>query len=107
MSKYFNEGEIEIIRQCYVEVDEVFCDIRKTIPQTKYVIEIVRKGVWDGTSMTTVPEDLVGYWMQPYGFDNTRTNCSSRIGIDDRYNEQCEWVRCECIPETTYTYKEI
>lgn len=107
MVDYFDEYEINLINQCYTEVDEVFCDIRKGVPQTKYVIEVKDCLVWYGHKEVKIPKYLVGMWMQQWETDNTRTNCSSRIGINDQHSEACPWVKVERVPVTTYEYQEV
>lgn len=101
MGKAFSERELELIESNWGEVSEIFTGVRKGVTQTRYVIQISGGEVWsrEAEGNIQMPEELVGLWIQEHECDNTRTNCFARLGINDRYGEQCEWVR---VVSTTY-----
>lgn len=106
MSKQFTKEELFIIGQDYYLVDEVVVDIRKGIPQTRYVIEVgcYDKQVWslEKDCLIDFPDYLKGLWMQDWATDNTYDGVSSRLKDED----EC-WVKCKQVEVTTYEYQEI
>lgn len=101
MGKVFSERELELIDSNWGEVSEIFTGVRKGITQTRYVIQISGGEVWshEDEDVIQMPEELVGLWIQEHERDNTRTDCCARLGINDKYGEQCEWVK---VVSTTY-----
>lgn len=106
MTTHFTKEELFIIEQDYYLVDEVVVDIRKGIPQTRYVVEFGCKDtqVWcnEKDCMIDFPEHLKGLWMQDWATDNTYDSVSCRLKDPDE-----GWVKCKEVEVTTSEYQEI
>lgn len=97
----FSEDEIYILQRVAVEIDEEFGDVRKGIPQSKYVMRVEEgKTYFDSTGIERkVPEVLVGYWMMQFETDLRHTPVSECF--DD------QWVKCYQKEVTTYEWREL
>ena len=106
--KTFTQDEIDYIYGCWNEVDEVVVDIRKGVPQTRYVIEVQDVEVWCHVKedFIDMPKGLVGLWIQEFDTDNLQIDCCERLGTNDPHNYQCSWVRAEEVVTKTYKEKE-
>lgn len=108
MNKTFNDKELEYIYPVWTKIDEVFIEMRKNVPQTKYVIEIKQDLVWcnEKEELINIPEELVGIWMESSESDNTMINASERLGLGDS-SYRTSWVKVKKIEKITYSYEEL
>lgn len=89
----FTEQELEYISQVVRGCEEEFIEMRKGVPQTKYIIHIPDEEVWcsDVEDFIPVPHHLVGYWREKWAGDNTQISVEERLGTRDPYNFKTEW----------------
>ncbi len=97
----FDEYEIDIIKQTAREIDEVFGDVRKGVPQSKYIIDIPEDEYFCSidTCYKKVPKDLVGTWMMEHETDLRYTDLEETL---DDY-----WCRCELKTITIDKWVEV
>ena len=104
MSRLFTDKELDYMHNCYKLVDEVLCEVRKGIVQSRYVIEVEDCEVWCNKleDFIQMPKELQGLWIQSYSDDNTSIQTEERVGTRDPCNYQCEWQRAKEVTTTTY-----
>lgn len=92
----------DIFQQCLQPVEEVFVDLRKWKPQTRYVGEIKEFDEYWGSDNKwhIVPDSLVGLWMLKWQGDLSLTPFNDSVRNDD-------WVKCEKKEIITYEYIEV
>lgn len=95
------KGFIEVAKECGYEIDEVFVDIRKDVPQTKYIMEVKGDSYIGKDGLEhTVPEEFKGFWMMRYATDLRWTPLHEAI-------EDYEWVRCEQVEVVSYEWSKL
>jgi hypothetical protein len=102
MSREFTEKEIEMFQGNIRERDEIYCEPRKDIVQSKYVFEVTPDQVyWDDEGFTQVPEELVGFWIMAYADDLRYSHLEECI-------KKYSWDRCEMkeVVKTEWIVKE-
>lgn len=95
----FCADTIEVALNLVHEVDEVYVETRKNVPQTRYIIEFREGDSWyDGSSDVEVfvPDNWVGFWMMTYPDNLQYTTLMEALST-------YEWVKCE---ERTCTVSE-
>jgi len=98
----FNKQELDILEQVAKEVDEVYEEVRKGVPQTKYIMEIEADSVWTDHrdfKEKKVPKSLVGFWMMAYPGDLTDRR------LDESF-DMYHWVKCKQKEVTVTTWVE-
>lgn len=100
----FNKGEVEILREVAVEVEEFHYEMRKGVSQNKYVFEVKPGATWnDWENMKLdipVPEALIGLWVMSYATDLVYDNLNKSI-------EEYQWAKCVKEETISYEYVEI
>lgn len=80
---------------CYL-VEELTVDIRKGVPQCKFIINVSGDEYWDEDTgeLTPIPSELKGLWISDYSYDqNTTKYC-------DVFEDS--WHRAKEVLVTTY-----
>lgn len=88
-----SDKQIELIEPAIKLVDQVFVELRKDIPQTRYVIEVMDEPVWDGNDFRQIPSELLGYWIQEFADDNTTVSLKDRLGLSVNSFYRCNFVK--------------
>lgn len=97
-----NSKDWEIIRECIREVEEVQYEIRKGVPQTFYVGEIVEGSEYwsDKDGMVPVPEHLIGYFKMDWYYDLRYTTFPAAL-------KEHDWEKCKRVEVIDYEYQSI
>lgn len=97
----FSKQQVTILKHVAIEVDEVFSEVRKGIPQTKYIFEVRPGATWDDWEKDqmslSVPDELVGLWMMSYSGDLTSEPLREALADYD-------WVKCLKRETTAWEY---
>lgn len=90
-------------------VDEIFVEMRKEVPQTKYVFFVSDEEIfydYKKDTFVSAPLEIQGYWIQEYPDDNTRLSLRDRLGIDnDSY--QVEFVKAKKVQITIDSFESL
>lgn len=92
------------LQEVAIYVDEIFVEMRKGVPQTRYILEVKPLSVYydlDKNQRAEVDSDLVGYWMQKFPTDNRYDDWQ------DVVRNNGEFVKCKPIEVTTVTWEEL
>lgn len=84
-------------------IEEIMDDIRKDIPQTKYLLRMNETITINGVS-AKVPAELVGLWLQRSAADNTRINWSDRVGLHGKRVYADDFIKVRAVEVTTIDY---
>ncbi len=84
-------------------IDEIFDDIRKTVPQTKYLIRMNDTVDIDGVKQA-VPAHLVGLWLQSHATDNTRIDWFDRVGLTGKRDYVEDFIKVRAVEIVTIDY---
>ena len=81
-------------------IDEVFHEMRKDVAQSYYVVEAVAGEWWDDDrgGFSLVPDHLLGFWRTAGAAD------LRHVGVAEALRDH-EWVRCEKVASTAYTWE--
>jgi|TARA_R110000850_G_scaffold247757_1_gene372707 hypothetical protein len=94
------EEDKAIIMNNHHLVEEVFYEMRKTVAQSYYVIEVLVGEDWcdDIVDFRRVPEHILGFWRMEYADDLNYVSVKEAI-------KDFNWVRCEKVSVTTHKWK--
>lgn len=98
----FTSEQVDILRGVALQRAEIFSDIRKGVPQTKYVFEVEHGEYFSSVTYNyeKIPHDLVGFWMMRWEGDLTQIHLLESIKDD-------VWVKCEQKEIVTYEWVEL
>ena len=100
----FTEEQLEQIEACYEQLDEIYVETRKGVPQTVYVIEVPEESVFYSNyenTLKAVDGELIGYWKQEFPSDNSYETCYCVVANNRG------WVKCEKKEKIITTWEEI
>tara|TARA_R110000851_G_C12804910_1_gene537853 strand:- start:289 stop:603 length:315 start_codon:yes stop_codon:yes gene_type:complete len=104
MSRVFNEEEAHMLSEAAREVEEFYYEMRKGVPQTKYVFEITKDATWldpdNDYTPTTLGEEYLGFWVMVFADDLRHTRLDECI-------RDAHWARCYKKEVTTYEWEEL
>lgn len=84
-------------------IEEIFDDIRKHVPQTKYLLRMNDTVEVDGVSQA-VPASLVGLWLQSHATDNTRIAWFERVGLNGKRDYVEDFIKVRAVEVVTIDY---
>lgn len=101
--------ELKDFYSAFLQIDEIFVEMRKDIPQTQYVFFVSDEEIFYDPKKDTfvsAPLEIQGYWIQKYPDDNTLLSLKDRLGIDnDSY--QVEFVKAKKVQITVDTFEAL
>ena len=95
----FTKNEVEILRHAAKEIEEVFDDIRKGVPQTRYVMHVDPTSTYfSDNGEDPTPPSLWGYWMMDCADDLRHRPLGECLGA---YG----WGRCVPVEKTVTVWE--